>query len=654
MQTRRRVYLAQYASPGRRTQFLPLAIGMLAAHAKGNDEFDQAYEIVDLLIDRDEPATLAAAFERPDIIGFSLYMWNQRLSLAVAQEVKRLHPNATIIAGGPSVPVAAEGFLIQHPYLDFLVHGEGEVAFLDLCLERLRRNVLDKVPGLSFRCSNGIVTTAPRQRVKSLDELCSPFLDGTFDELLNRTGYSFSAIWETNRGCPFGCAFCYWGANLRARVTRYSDDRLKRELEWMANRRITAVYAADANFGISDRDYEIAHIMAELKRKTGYPKTFLTNYLKNSNDRVFRIASLLHKEHLCQEVTLSLQSVDPRVLSNINRSNIKLSTFRQLGARYREAGIPTCTELILGLPGETLQSFVAGLDETVLAGEHDNIYVYLCRILPNTEMAELAHRRQFGIRTITVPVVNWHEPLGHCDPLPEAEEIVVATDAMPHVDWCRARRHVWFMDVFILMKVGYLFMLYLVARHGLKPFDLSVDLQEHIKAGSLFPVLAREIVRVDDHSASTAASGVEVNDQDLPTQLRGLRWPVEEVSFLLFSISPEAVIAELRELAACSLRKRRIAVDEEILDELALLQTALIVKPKDNERLLEFAHDWQAFMCRAKVGKASELVERRTAIRVKPRAEFRNIQEFAIRQVWLGRGRRPFLQDFDRVTHATA
>jgi putative methyltransferase len=78
-------------------------------------------------------------------------MWNQRLSLAVAQEVKRLHPNATIIAGGPSVPVAAEGFLIQHPYLDFLVHGEGEVAFLDLCLERVRRNVLDKVPGLSFR-----------------------------------------------------------------------------------------------------------------------------------------------------------------------------------------------------------------------------------------------------------------------------------------------------------------------------------------------------------------------------------------------------------------------------------------------------------------------------------------------------------------------
>src|SRR5262249_47055415 len=154
---------------------------------------------------------------------------------------------------GPSVPVAAEAFLARHPYVDILVHGEGEVAFLDLCLQLARRNPLDEVPGLSFRRGNCMVTTVPRQRVTSLDDLRSPFLDGTFDRLFDRTGYPLVAIWETNRGCPFGCAFCYWGANLRAKVTRYGNERLMRELKWMADRRIPVVYAADANFGITDR-----------------------------------------------------------------------------------------------------------------------------------------------------------------------------------------------------------------------------------------------------------------------------------------------------------------------------------------------------------------------------------------------------------------
>ena len=92
---------------------------------------------------------------------------------------------------------------------------------------------------------------------------------------------------ETNRGCPFQCTFCDWGSATAAKVTKFEQERLDAELQWMADRKIQYVFVCDANFGIQKRDVEIAESVAKIKQKTGYPHGFSV-----------QIPKMLPKEHI--------------------------------------------------------------------------------------------------------------------------------------------------------------------------------------------------------------------------------------------------------------------------------------------------------------------------------------------------------------------
>lgn len=390
-----RVYLyeKQLKMPGGATYF-PFASGLLAAYAR---------KFLDWDIRINEPA------DKPDIAAFSVSLWNRNYSLQKAAEIRRQYPDCRIIFGGPSADtVSMAGAEV--------IKGEGEAQFVKT------------VAGVN----------AP---IDSLDDIPSPYLMGLFKNKGSQ------AIIETNRGCPFGCAYCYWGKGDK-KMRFHSMEYVKAEAEWIGFNRIPYVFCADGNFGMFPRDIEIAKIYANVKKRYGYPEKFRVCYGKNAEESVFMTARILAEAGLSKSVTLSPQSRNPDTLKAIGRQNIRDEFFDAMQARYAAAGIPVYSELILGLPGETYESFKDGLLQTMRSG--NQLFVYLCECLPGTRLAEPEYRQRYGIitrKTILTPV--------HCQPVypKEFEDIVVGTNTMSTDDWKKAVILGWLVQLFYSLKV---------------------------------------------------------------------------------------------------------------------------------------------------------------------------------------------------------
>src|SRR6185436_17351547 len=129
-----------------------------------------------------------------------------------------------------------------------------------------------------------------RERTRDLDEFPSPYLTGVFDSLAPETWAS--ATVESNRGCPYGCTFCDWGAATLQKIRTFSLERFRADATWLAEHRVPAMWIADANFGILPRDVEVAKILVEVKRQYGYPKRLTTNYAKNTHQHLVDIIEL--------------------------------------------------------------------------------------------------------------------------------------------------------------------------------------------------------------------------------------------------------------------------------------------------------------------------------------------------------------------------
>jgi putative methyltransferase len=119
-------------------------------------------------------------------------------------------------------------------------------------------------------------------------------------------------------------------------------------------------------------------------------------------------------------------------------------------ARYAERGIATYSEIILGLPGETYDSFADGLATLLDAGQHDSVNVYPCIMLKNSEMSDPAYVEQHGLKSVRSPMPMFHA-VPSIDPHPEQYDLVVETKTMPPDDWMKAQMFSWAVQTFHCM-----------------------------------------------------------------------------------------------------------------------------------------------------------------------------------------------------------
>lgn len=419
-----------------RYAYLPYTAGVLIASAWTNDKVRKEYCFKEFIFLREQPDKVIQRMQNPGVVAFSNYCWNTEYNKILAEKIKALYPDCAVIFGGHNVPETTE-FLEKYKYIDFLSFGEGEETFSNL-LAAIADGELRDVKGIAYRnVDGGIVMTEKAPNLPDLD-YPSPYVGGWFDELMNtHPNIRFNAILETSRGCPNECAYCDWGL-LSSKTKFVPMERVLAEIKWMSEHKIAFVWGADANFGMSNRDIEIADALVAAKEATGYPERMRMNYSKNNHKNVF---SIIKKFKECNfdrlGATLSFQSLSPVVLENIGRKNLSDEFFMNMIAEYNKNRMKTYSELILGLPGETYDSFTKGIAKIFDMGQHFMFDAYSCYLLPNSIMGQPEYIKKYGIKTTRAKITRSHTAEGEFA-IPEYSDIIISTDTMDEKDWIKA------------------------------------------------------------------------------------------------------------------------------------------------------------------------------------------------------------------------
>ncbi len=576
---------------------LPYSVGLLRSYAVAHAA--ERHEWLPAVYRRLPVAEGADALDGADVVGFSAYVWNVQLSLAIAREVKRRNPDTLVVFGGPQVPDLAERahtFLTENPYVDVLCHGEGEAVFTNL-LDRGATRDFSDVPGISFLGSDGQLETHPKApRIKDLETIPSPFTTGVFDDLFEtRPDDRWVMIWETNRGCPFSCSFCDWGSATASKIFRFTEERLAAEIDWMAERRIGFVFCADANFGALKRDLGITERIVETYQQTGFPFSLSVQSTKNATERVYRIQKLLNTSLNAYGVTLALQSVNEMTLKHVKRANISSESYHELQRRFAADGVYTYTDLILGLPGESYAEFAAGVSRVIADGQHNHIQFHNCSVLPNAEMGSPAYQARYGMRLVPQVIRNLHDAIEQEDwEVPEYLDLVVSTDAMPEDDWRRTKVFAWLVDFAYFDRALQIPLLLLHRRHGWPVHEMvealvDADPEAH-------PTIAGLVSALQDKARSIQQGGEEYFP--IP-EAGGLLWPGDQRSLISLVLDDQLAdfYREVGDLLGAMLVQRGVPDDRVLLDEALTLNRATLTLPfEPADKMVALSHNlWEHY-----------------------------------------------------------
>jgi radical SAM superfamily enzyme YgiQ (UPF0313 family) len=395
------VYLADLSHDGVRlaTESFPYNVGLVAAYAKkhlGDAVEFRLFKYVSALCKalRDHP---------PDILGCSNYVWNSNLSEWALGYAKRINHGIVTVQGGTNYPFGPDGqieFLAKHPNTDLYVYYEGEVAFLNLLrrfleVRHLRGMKEAPIAGCQFLSprDGSLMSGQPIDRLKSLDEIPSPYVTGLLDEFFDGR---LTPMMETTRGCPFKCNFCNAGDDYFDKVNMFSLDYVVEEIRYIAPR-ISAVGVsnltlADNNFGMYRRDADICRVIKETQETFKWPVGIIATTGKNNKERIIKATEILGNTLL---VNMSVQSMDKDVLVKIKRDNISLKTYTQVNEVLTRQGRSQNAEIIVPLPGETYESFMRGVQSLIDAGAN-KITSYTLQLLYGTDYKDPEYRREHG------------------------------------------------------------------------------------------------------------------------------------------------------------------------------------------------------------------------------------------------------------------
>ena len=527
--TRIKVGLVQINNNYSGQTYLPYSIGLLQSFVHANSKTPNLYEFlipIHLRIPVDEALD---QLRDAHVVGFSVYVWNIRLSLEIARRLKEQNPDTIIVFGGPQVPNSAQNFLEKHVFIDIVIHGEGELGFLGI-LEHLCDRDWGAVPSASYLTSSGSFLSTPlAQRLLEHGTQLSPYLTDVFAPLISANpNEHWLAIWETNRGCPFSCTYCDWGSAIQSKVNKFELERLYKEITWFAEHGIEFIFCADANFGMLDRDFDIASKVADAKKKYGYPRTISVQNTKNATEKSYRVQKLLADSKLNTAITLSFQSTDTQTLKNIKRANISLQSFQELQNRFSRDKIPTYTDIIIGLPGESYESYANGVSSVIEGGQHNRIFFMNLSILPNAEMGDPEYQAKFGMVTVENEVVYIRGSINQSQDLfVERQELVIANNTLSKEDWVRARSYAWVCN---LLHFNKLLQISLVILNRIFSCSYRELIELFSEADhSNFPILT-EIKQFFNAKARAIQNG----DHEFSASVDwlGVYWPVDEYFFI--------------------------------------------------------------------------------------------------------------------------
>jgi radical SAM superfamily enzyme YgiQ (UPF0313 family) len=320
---------------------------------------------------------------RPWMVGFTCYLWNIERTLWIAQHIKERQPDTKILIGGPEVTFDNR-WVLDHSAVDYAAIGEGEQTFTEL-LTALRDsdNLSVPIPGLLTPHSplpTPHSTFLPRRPLPHLNDISSPYLAAILD-----ADDEQMLLLETIRGCIFKCKFCYYPKS-------YDD------LYFVSEEKIVANLEHARRRGAK----EVVLLDPTLNQRRNFPD-FLRLLARCNPDRQFsyfgelraegitpNVAALLHQAGFT-EVEIGLQSIDPLAMELMDRNN-NLRSFERGARAMLHLGIKVKVDLIIGLPGDTVDSVRRGLDYIHCTGLYSQVQVFNLAILPGTSFRQEAEQ----------------------------------------------------------------------------------------------------------------------------------------------------------------------------------------------------------------------------------------------------------------------
>jgi radical SAM superfamily enzyme YgiQ (UPF0313 family) len=320
----------------------------------------------------------------PWLVGFTCYLWNIERTLWIARELKRRRPGIRVLLGGPEV-TADNTWVLETPDYDLAVIGEGEQTFAQLLLA-LRGDDIPSVaiPGLYVPPADRNPRYGPsrlpafRTPLGDLNELGSPYLAGILD-----AGEENMLLLETSRGCRFKCKFCYYWKSYDD--TYYlAEQTIRANLQHAADRGVEEVFLLDPTLNQRKDFAGLLRLLAECN-----PGHRFTYFGELRGEGITEETAHLLRAANFSEVEVGLQSIDPEAMTLMDRRNNLRAFERGVRAMLAE-GIKVKVDLIVGLPGDTVESIRRGLHYL-----HDNrlcsdVQVFNLAVLPGTAFRQEA------------------------------------------------------------------------------------------------------------------------------------------------------------------------------------------------------------------------------------------------------------------------
>jgi tRNA A37 methylthiotransferase MiaB len=330
--------------------------------------------------------------QQPDLVGLSVYVWNEEIQYYLAKEIKAKLPDCVIVLGGPQLVAHKDpDYFIKYPYIDYVCYGDGEEAF-QLLIDKISGHLSDdaELVNMVENSDEGYKLWPLKILSDELYLSTSSFLIqkqeviNSINRLIDRgvpKNQIILAI-EFARGCMYNCSFCDWSQNLTKKVKRRTHD-WKAELDFFKELDIT-LRETDANFGQWPQDLEIFDYGLSLYDPNKNFKLRIHNTPKLKKEVTYYLQmtqTLLHGFR----IHVALQDINDQVLVNINRPSISWTDQKELLLRmHRELpddkkhllGI----QVISGLPGQTYESIVDMLVECASVGVRQiaqGVWVYL-------------------------------------------------------------------------------------------------------------------------------------------------------------------------------------------------------------------------------------------------------------------------------------
>lgn len=432
--------------------------------------------------------------ESPDVVAFSMYIWNVAFHLKIAKKIKEKSPNTIILWGGPQCDISwDENFFKEHNYIDMVSPGD---AYGETTLAQILDNIIDnnkftpeKLHYVYYPSSDRSVIFndhSPNKRdfnwpsnpFEAQQEYLIPFFNQ-----MQETGTDIRIMLETSRGCPYKCSFCDWGGGTYTKTVKKPFATVISEIKWLGKHKVPVISFTDANFGMFSIDVEYIKQCIKIKKEYGYLRQVIIQPTKVKLDQLSMIYELLAENNLLSHYQISIQDINDDVKKNVDRVDFSFDDQVAMFNRLREKkNIPIFIEQILGLPGSSTKTIKSAIDK--IAGYNLDIPIsHIWQLLPATPAANPEYRSKYQLKTVrnktsdgigvTIPLMSRPgmppDPglyLHNSDDI-EPGEYVVGTFSYNSSDWVNMAMLQIFSSVMMNSNIIKLLATYLKKEHNI-------------------------------------------------------------------------------------------------------------------------------------------------------------------------------------------